>query len=150
MLKEFFVSFPWWIKNVKNRSKIALFFKWAPFWSLISKNDNNYIFRKKIISTTQKWNNFACDNFICPKTKGNKNMQWTHFSIFNLLNCNLVFKIKGSFISNDAFFFWPWNLRNSFFIEFKDKLKTVYFMLGGMIESACWTDFQFTRKYMHK
>ena len=30
-------SFPWWLKNVKSRSKISLFFKWAPFWNLISK-----------------------------------------------------------------------------------------------------------------
>ena len=32
-----FVTFPWWLKNVKSRSKIAFFFKWAPFWNLISK-----------------------------------------------------------------------------------------------------------------
>ena len=33
-------------KNVKSRSKIALLFKWAPFWNLISKKDNNYVFLK--------------------------------------------------------------------------------------------------------
>ena len=26
-----FVTFPWWLENVKSRSKIAPFFKWAPF-----------------------------------------------------------------------------------------------------------------------
>ena len=35
--EEIFVTFPWWLKNVKSRSKIALFFKWVPFWNLISK-----------------------------------------------------------------------------------------------------------------
>ena len=28
--------------------------------------------------TTQKTPNFACDNYIFPKTRGNKNKQWTH------------------------------------------------------------------------
>ena len=39
-----FVTFPWWLENVKSRSKIAFFFKWAPFWNLISKKENNYVF----------------------------------------------------------------------------------------------------------
>ena len=46
VLKEFFVTFSWWLKNVKSRSKIALFFKWAPFWNLISKKENNNVFLK--------------------------------------------------------------------------------------------------------
>ena len=28
--------------------------------------------------------NFACDNYIFPKTKGNKNKQWTHSTPLNL------------------------------------------------------------------
>ena len=32
-----FCNFPWWLKNVKSRSKIAIFFKWAPSWNLISQ-----------------------------------------------------------------------------------------------------------------
>ena len=50
VLKEFFVTFPWWLNNVKSRSKIALFLNeryfeiWFPkkrtitfFWSKLSK-----------------------------------------------------------------------------------------------------------------
>ena len=50
--------------------------------NLISIKENNYIFQKKIIWTTQKRHNFACDNYIFPKTKTreNKNKHWTHFS----------------------------------------------------------------------
>ena len=32
MCWRIFVSFPWWLKNLKNRSKIALVFEWMPFW----------------------------------------------------------------------------------------------------------------------
>ena len=34
--RNFCNFFPWWLK-IKSRSKIAFFFKWAPFWNLISK-----------------------------------------------------------------------------------------------------------------
>ena len=30
--------------------------------------------------------NFTCDNYIFPKTRGNKNMQWTHSISLNLGN----------------------------------------------------------------
>ena len=39
-----FVTFPWWLQNVKSRSKIALFFKWVPFWNLISKKKRTITF----------------------------------------------------------------------------------------------------------
>ena len=73
-----FCNFPLVTRNVNSRSKIALFFKWAPFRNLIFKKENNYVFLKQIIWTTQKRPNFACDNYIFPKTRGNKNKQWTH------------------------------------------------------------------------
>ena len=41
-----FCNFSLVTKNVKSRSKIAPFFKWAPFWNLISKKENNYVFLK--------------------------------------------------------------------------------------------------------
>ena len=40
-----FVPFSWWLLNVKSRSKWPFFFKWAPFWNLISqkkKQTNKY------------------------------------------------------------------------------------------------------------
>ena len=67
-------------KQVKN----CPFFQWAPHWNLISKKETNYIFQKKITWTTQKRHNFACDNYIFHKTRGNKNKQWTHYSALQL------------------------------------------------------------------
>ena len=32
-----FCNFPWWLKNVKSRSKIVCFFKWAPFWNSLKQ-----------------------------------------------------------------------------------------------------------------
>ena len=44
------MSFPWWLIKMLNVGKKKLFlFKRAPFWNLISKKENNYIFQKKII-----------------------------------------------------------------------------------------------------
>ena len=44
--EENFSNFSLVTKNVKSRSKIAYVFKWAPFWNLISKKENNYVFQK--------------------------------------------------------------------------------------------------------
>ena len=64
-------------KNVKSRSKIALknerrFEIWFP------KKKTITFFRKKTIWTTQKRPNFACNIYIFPKIRANKNKQWTH------------------------------------------------------------------------
>ena len=40
------VTFPWWLENVKSRSKIALFFQMSAILKLISKKENNYVFLK--------------------------------------------------------------------------------------------------------
>ena len=74
-----FCNFPWWLKNVKCRSKITLFFKWAPFWNLISKKREQLLFSwSKLSKLYKKDPIFACGNYIFPKTKGNKNKPWTH------------------------------------------------------------------------
>ena len=49
-----FVIFPWWLKNVKSRSKIALFFKWAPFWNLISKRQQLRCSEASYLNYTKK------------------------------------------------------------------------------------------------
>ena len=77
-----FYNFPWWLKNVKSRSKIASFsnerhFKiWFPkkktirfFWSELSKVHK----KDPILHVTTT-------NYIFPKPKGNKNKQWTHIT----------------------------------------------------------------------
>ena len=59
-------------KNVKSRVKNNPCFKWGPFWNLVFKNKNYYIFQKEIIETTTNRHNFACDNYIFPKARTNK------------------------------------------------------------------------------
>ena len=49
-----FETFPWWLKNVKSRSKIAFFFKWAPFWNLISKRKTITFFWSKLSKLHKK------------------------------------------------------------------------------------------------
>ena len=88
-----FVSFPWWLEDVKSRSTIASFFEWEPFWNLFSKNESNYIFEKKIIKnyikTTQPNYNFC-------KTRSNKSKQWTHYSNFNDDDGNAIVTILSA------------------------------------------------------
>ena len=72
-----FVSFPWWLKNVKSRSKIAPFSNEHHFEILFPKKETITFF-EEIYLTYTKRQNFACDNDIFPKTKGNKDRQWTH------------------------------------------------------------------------
>ena len=106
-----FVTFPWWLKHLKSRSKIALFFKWPPLWNLISKKKTitffwsklSKLYKKKKKKKKKKKHNFACGNYIFPKTRGNKNKPWTHstplkkqFSInlnstvFIIISCNTL------------------------------------------------------------
>ena len=73
-----FVTFPWWLKNVKSRSKTHLFFKWAPFWKLISKKRTITFFSEVNYLNYTKRPNFACGIYIFPETRGNKNKPWTH------------------------------------------------------------------------
>ena len=62
-----FVSFPWWLKNVKSRSKITLFLNERHFeiW-LISKTEGNYLFQKNIILTTQTKTQFCMWQLLFP------------------------------------------------------------------------------------
>ena len=48
------VTFPWWLKNVKSRSKIALFFKWAPLWNLFPKKRTITFFWSKLSKLHKK------------------------------------------------------------------------------------------------
>ena len=74
-----FVTFPWWLKILKSRLKIALFSNerhfeiWLPKKKTITFSEINYL-------NYTKRPNFACDNYIFPKTRGNKNKQRTHIT----------------------------------------------------------------------
>ena len=43
-------------------------------------------FPEENYETSQKRHNFACDNYIFPKTRANKSKQWTHLGALNYLN----------------------------------------------------------------
>ena len=73
-----FCNFSLVTKNVKSRSKMALFFqnerhfdKWFPKKKTTTFSEVNY-------PDYTKTPNFACGNYIFPKTRGNKNKPWTH------------------------------------------------------------------------
>ena len=85
-----FVTFPWWLKNVKSRSKIALFSNEPHFEIWFPKKKTITFFWSKLSKLHKKRPNFACDNYIFPKTKRNKNKPWTHLPPFNFF----FFKIQ--------------------------------------------------------
>ena len=60
----------------------------------------NTFFRRKLSKLHKKRHNFACDNYIFPKTKGNKNKQWKSITLplkyqshEKYLQCNILSQI---------------------------------------------------------
>ena len=51
--------------------KIAAFFKWTPFWNLISKKEHNYIHYSEENYLNHTWNTVLHATFL-PKTRGDK------------------------------------------------------------------------------
>ena len=66
-----------WVKNNP-------FFKWAPFWNLIFKKRKQLRFSGVNYLNYTKRLNFACGNYIFPKTRGNMNKPWTHSTPLNI------------------------------------------------------------------
>ena len=81
-----FVTFPWWLGNVKSRSKIDLFSNERHFEIWFPKKRTITFFLSKLSKLHKKRPNFASGNYIFPKTRGNKNKPWTHSTP---LNCSL-------------------------------------------------------------
>ena len=79
-----FATFPWWLENVKSRSKIALFSNERHFEIWFPKKRTITFFWSKLSKLHKKRPNFACCNYIFPKTRGNKNKPWTHSTPLNL------------------------------------------------------------------
>ena len=78
-----FVTFPWWLKNVKSRSKVVLFSNERHFEIWFPKKKTITFFWSKVSKLHKKRPNFACGNYIFPKTRGNKNKPWTHCTPLN-------------------------------------------------------------------
>ena len=64
-----FVTFPWWLKNVKSMSKIALFSNEHHFEIWFPKKKTITFFWSKLYKLPKNYPNFVCDNYIFPKTR---------------------------------------------------------------------------------
>ena len=73
-----FVTFLWWLENVKNRSKIAPFSNERHFEIWFPKKRTIMFFWSKLSKLHKRRPNFAYGKYIFPKTMGNKNKPWTH------------------------------------------------------------------------
>ena len=78
-----FVTFPWWPENVESRSKIVFFSNERHFEIWFPKKRTIMFFWSKLSKLHKKRPNFACGNYIFPKTGGNKNKPWTHSASLN-------------------------------------------------------------------
>ena len=96
-----FCNFPWWLENVESRSKIALFSNECHFEIWFPKKKTITFFWSKL--STQKRPNFACDNYILPKTRGNKNKQ---LPIPHSLKMTKINKLKKKNHPIRVFFFF--------------------------------------------
>ena len=72
------VSFPCILKNVKRKSKIAFFFQMSAILKFDFQKRKQLHFAKENYLNYTKRHNFECDVYIFPKTRENKNKQWTH------------------------------------------------------------------------
>ena len=82
-----FCNFPWWLKDVKSRSKIALFSNERHFEIWFPKKKTITFFWSKLSKLHKTRPNFVCDNYIFPKTR-EKNKQCTHSTpLKNRLDC---------------------------------------------------------------
>ena len=88
-----FVSFAWWLKNMISRLKIAPFSNEHHFENWIPKKKTIAFFRRKL-SKLQKKAQFCMWHYIFPKTRGNKNKQWTHLDAFNFFILKPVCRTK--------------------------------------------------------
>ena len=82
--ERIFVTFSWWLENVKSRSKIALFSNDRHFEIWFPKKRTITFSWSKLCKLHKKRPNFACGNYIFPQTRGNKNKPWTHSTPLNV------------------------------------------------------------------
>ena len=73
-----FCDFPWWLKNEKSRSKIALFSNERHFEIWFPKKKTITFFWSKLSKLHKKDPILHVATTFSPKTRGNKNMPWTH------------------------------------------------------------------------
>ena len=74
--EEIFVTFPWWLKNVKSRSKIAFSFQMSAILKFDFQKREQLRFPE--VNCLNYTHTHKCGNYIFHKTRGNKNKPWTH------------------------------------------------------------------------
>ena len=98
-----FVTFPWWLKNVKNRSKIALFFQMSAILKFDFQKREQLRFSEVNYLNYTKRPNFARGNYIFPKTRGKKNKPWTHSTPLNSSMESVKVTSEGGFLYQSLF-----------------------------------------------
>ena len=125
--RKFFV-FSLVIKECEKKVKNSHFFKWAPFWNLIfkkKKKKKTITFFRRKLSKLHKKDNFVCGNCIFPKTKANKNKQWTHYSALKCLFVEERIQRNDLYRSRDKLLITGLMMIKERTIQIKYKLKTV-------------------------
>ena len=119
-----FVTFPWWLENVKRRSKLALFFKWARFWNLISKKENNYVFWSKLSKLHKK------DPILHVATT---------FSLKQGETRTSHGPIPHPFSVNQMLFIWlAWSVNNIFNVKIIRSILRAYILYGFTLNISCF------------
>ena len=85
--EEIFVSFPWWLKNVKSRSKIAQFSNERHFKISFPKKKKNCIFRKRYL-------NYTHTHTHTPTHKKTQFCMHTHTQKDTILHVKITFSLK--------------------------------------------------------
>ena len=103
-----FVTFPWWLKNVKSRSKKALFSNERHFDLDFQKRRQLRFSEVNYLNYTKKTQFCMWQYYIFPKARGNKNKQCTHSTplkgvLFNILIMTKT--LKNSFYLFTQFYF---------------------------------------------
>ena len=104
VLKEFFATFPVWLKMWKVDQN-SPFFQMSAILKFDFQKKTTTFFWSKVsrLHTHTKQSKFACDNYIFPKTRGNKNKQWTHstplkyYGYGYTICCRLLREVSVSF-----------------------------------------------------
>ena len=81
-----FVTFPWWLNNVKSRSKIALFSNKRHFEIWFPKERTITLFWSKLSKSHKKDPILHVATTFSLKQGGNKNKPWTHFTPLKLFS----------------------------------------------------------------
>ena len=91
-----FVTFPWWLKNVKSRSKITPFSNERHFEIWFPKREQLRFSEENYLNYTKKTQFCMWQLHFPSKTRGNKNKPWTHSTPLKVVQCPFKCDISDS------------------------------------------------------